>query len=428
MRQLANFFIRRITKNNFFFKYYLDQFTEQKFWTRKMLNEKQNELFVKLIHRAYNNSPFYQKLYDEHGLNIDSIKDTRDANILPAITKEDVKKNVESIWIGNRFLKKKGYTSGTSGSPLVVYRNFNSIIQEEAYIWRQRINFGHRYGMKAVSLRGDLNRDQFKSFDPFSNTLYLSSFMLSKHNAEKYYEVLRKFNPNAIYAYPSSVEILANFLVNNNRSLHIPFIFTSSETLYDFQREKIEKAFNARVVDWYGNAERTIALEENQNGTYSELPLYSFNEYFADYTLSTGFINTDFPLIKYRVDDILEIDNRQSGIVRKIIGRSDDVVFLSDGTQIGRLGGVFKGINEIQYAQIIQNEIINLSVNIVPGGGFNNSVIERVDKNIRLRVGNEIDIKYQIIKEDDLIKTKRGKYRLVINMLDSTESKKLEVE
>jgi len=419
MKQLPKFFGKKLLKNSYFFKAHLKRVIEEETFDRNLQIQKQSELLVQLINKAYNHSAFYRKLYDLHGLKINDIKDVRDISKLPIIEKKDIRSSVEDIRIGHPLLMTKGYTSGTSGSPLMVYRNYLSVIKEEAYIWRQRIKFGHTLGSRAVSLRGDLSRTKFKAFDPFTNTLFLSSFMLNADNLNRYYETIRSFKPNAIYAYPSSVETLANFLINHKKRLEVPLVFTSSETLYDFQRVKIESAFNTKVVDWYGNAERTIALEENTAGLYNDIPLYSYNEYYENFTVTTGLLNFNFPLIRYKVDDIIDVGS-QAGIVNKILGRTDDVVILPDSTRIGRLGGAFKGIDQIQYAQIIQNETSSLLVNIVPGIGFNNETISKIKSNIVKKVGSEIKIRFQIIKEDKLIKSKRGKYKLVINELEKS--------
>ncbi|MDF9796742.1 phenylacetate-CoA ligase [Catalinimonas alkaloidigena] len=423
MKRLYKQFIRNTLKNNLFFWYRLQRL--KRVHSELDLEELlvlQNDKFLKLVKYAYANSSFYRSFYQQHGVDINTIKNISDLNKLPIITKDHIRQNVENILIGIKSFHKTAFTSGTSGTPLKVYRSYSSIIEEEAYIWCHREKFGHKVGMKAVALRADLDRNIFMELDPFSHTKLLSSYRLSEKTAEDYYEEIASYKPNAIYAFPSSVEILANFLLEKNKFLDVPLIFTSSETLYEFQREKIQKVFNARVVDWYGNAERSIALEENKEGIYNELPLYSINEYQDDHILTTGLINFSFPLIRYQVNDVL-IPDQNSGKVRQIIGRVDDAIELPDGTKVVRLGLVFKGLNGIDFAQIIQNTRTNIQINVVPSKSYEQKTKFKILDKIKLFIGNEIEIKVSTVTEKEIIKTERGKYKLVINNINSSEQR-----
>lgn len=422
MKKLSHFFVRNILKNNPLFWYRLRRIKSLYELDPEKLLILQNEAFIKLINYAYSHSTFYKNYYQLHGVDIQSIKDITDVIKLPIVTKQQVKENADNILIGMKSFQKVAHTSGTSGSPLKVYRSYSSVIEEEAYLWRHREKFGHKIGSKSIALRADLHRDTFRAFDPFSNTKFLSSYRLSEKTVEDYYEEIASFKPNAIYAFPSSVEILANFLLERNKCLDVPLIFTSSETLYEFQREKIQKIFNARIVDWYGNAERTIALEENQEGTYDDLKLYSVNEYKDDHVITTNLFNFSFPLIRYHVHDVFITDNN-TGKVCQIIGRVDDAIELPDGTKVVRLGVVFKGIDEINFAQIIQNNRRELQINVVPNKLFNENAKHKILKKIKLFVGYQLDIKISIVDESQIIKTDRGKYKLVINNLDTSSYK-----
>jgi phenylacetate-CoA ligase len=310
----------------------------------------------------------------------------------------------------------KGYTSGTSGTPLVLYRNYTSILKENAYLWAHRISAGHQPGMKAVSLRGDLNATQMECFDPYTNTLYLSSFCLKEENMQWYYEKIARFQPNAIYAYPSSLEILCNILKAAGKYLPIKLVFTSSETLYDFQREKIREVLGAQIFDWYGNAERTIALQEGNRGLYHEPPLYAVNEYNAHDIYTSSLINEAFPLIRYRVDDVVDfvLTEDQQCIITGIQGRKDDFLEFTDGRIIGRMSGTLKGVNHIKYAQFVQDIPSEFRINIVPECAFSEDDKKDLESKVRSKVG-DVPFTISIVDENKIIKTKAGKYKLIVN-------------
>ncbi len=382
-----------------------------------------NKRFLKLVNQAYSKSSFYRDLYDQHGVNLQQIQNTEDIHKLPIITKYDLQAHITKMFVGNRFNQTQAYTSGTSGPPLRVYRDYQSTILEGAYHWRQKISFGHYPGMKTVVLRANLHRDKRESYDPFTQSLFLSSYQLSEKNGPWYYEKISQFAPHAIYAYPSSMESLANIFSAIGKSVSVPFVFTSSETLYQHQRSKVERVFNTCTVDWYGNAERSIALEQKSDGKYHELPLYSVNEYYDEYTVATGLINFSLPLIRYRVDDIISLDKTSpttaSGCrqIATIQGRSDDVLLLPDGSRIGMIWGVFDRIPNLLRAQVIQKQLEKFQVNLVVGPEFGLQDEKLLRTKIAEFIGEQANYTLSYVSDDQIVRAKSGKYKLIINDL-----------
>ena len=382
-----------------------------------------NEQFLKLVNRAYQNSTFYRELYDRAGVNIKQIHTIEDITRLPIVTKAHLREHVDTMFIGRRYDRARAYTSGTSGPPLQVYRDYRSMVKEWAYQWRQRINFGHHPGMKTVILRGNLHRDELERYDPFTQSLYLSSYHLRDEKARWYYKKIRDFAPQAIYAYPSSAESLANIFQALGKSVEVPLIFTSSETLYEHQRTKIEQAFAGKVIDWYGNAERNVALQQNADGWYDELPLYSINEYYDQYTVGTGLTNFSLPLIRYRVDDVIHLDKanriKPSGYrrVKSIQGRNDDILLLPDGSQIGMIWGAFDRIPHLYRAQIIQDQLETFQLNLVVCSEFDAEDEAFLRQKLAEFLGPQAQYTLSYVPEDQIIKAKSGKYKLIVNRL-----------
>ena len=418
MMSNAKFYLENKLRYNYYFKRTLKAVNEQRLWEPELLRQRQEAAFLALVHRAYRESSFYRHLYDLHKVDIDKIRRIEDIERLPVISKEDVRNHINTIFIGNRLNRSEAHTSGTTGSPMTLYRDYRSIVKEAAYLWSHRMSFGYEVGMKTVTLRGNLEKTQMESFDPHSNTLYLSSYNLSKNNAEWYYERIRDFAPHAILAYPSSLEILASYFQEMGKSLHIPLSFTSSESVYTHQREKIEKVFSTRVIDWYGNAERTIALEQNALGLYDELPLYSINEFRENHAITTSLINFSFPLIRYQVDDVFVCADTEAGgqtVVERIEGRSNDYLLLPDGTKIGLLCCAMKGIDHLLFAQIIQKDIQSFTINLVVDDHFTAENELQVRRNMIKRVGEHAHFDIVYICEDEIIRSKSGKFKLIIN-------------
>ena len=90
--------------------------------------------------------------------------------------------------------------------------------------------------------------------------------------------------------------------------------------------------------------------------------MYSVNSYKKRNVLTTSLINKDFPLINYKVDDIIETNNtydksKLSISINKIKGRQGSFIELYDGSKVGTaaLSLIFKDIDIIS-SQIIYIE------------------------------------------------------------------------
>ena len=414
------FYAENKLRYSYYFKKELKAINEQKHWTLDMLRERQKFAALALVREAYQKSPFYRRLYDLSGINVAKLKSVEDLQRLPIIMKEDIRDYIDAIFIGSRLNRSKAHTSGTTGSPMTLYRDYQSIVKEAAYQWSHRMDFGYEVGMRTVTLRGNLGKTQMESFDPHSNTLYLSSYNLSQNNAEWYYERIRDFAPHAILAYPSSLETLANYFQGMGKSLRIPLSFTSSESVYAHQRDKIEATFNTKLVDWYGNAERTIALAQNTLGLYDELPMYSINEFAENCAITTSLINFSFPLIRYQVDDTFVTADTEAGgfnVVESIQGRSNDYLLLPDGTRVGLLCNAMKGIKHLLYAQIVQEHPQSFTLNLVVDDQFTKGDEQQARNNIVKKVGATSPFTIAYIREEEIIRSKSGKFKLIVNKI-----------
>lgn len=388
--------------------------------SKQELMELKEQEFVKQFQNAFTNSKFYKNLYQSHGINIDSIKTLADSKKLPIIDKKIVKENCNDILTRSRLTVFKAYSSGTTGAPLQVYRDFCSTIKEYAYGHYFQQMHGYNLGDRVVSLRGTLDRNTLSYVDKSNNVLYISSFHLNTNKIDEIYKLISDFKPKVIKAYPSSMHILSTELLKSGRELNIPIAFTSSEVLHGFQREIVEKVLHTKIFDWYGNAEQTVAFGQFDDCMYREFPLYSHTEFEDKHLITTGLINTAFPLIRYKVDDVVQLAPSSNGIcvVEKIEGRDDDYVILKDGQKIGRLDLAFKKTNEILAAQIIQETVGEIIVNIIPDKSFTQTDGKQIEQNLRDLLGADCLIRFEKIETSQLIRSKKGKFNLVVSQLE----------
>lgn len=385
---------------------------------------KDEENFIRLFQMAYDESPFYHKLYSENGICRTDIKSLDDISKLPIITKDDVRANADDILIGHKWQAMKAYTSGTTGKSLYIYQDMPSVWREQAYLYHYRRLCGFTYGEALVSMRGHLDRRQLSMRLPVGNILYLSSYQIRRENVFRYRDEILKHKPKAIEGYPSSIYNLCCLFKEMGVTIHIPLCFTSSETLFDYQRKLFHEILGCETYDWYGCTEKSIALVETKNHDgYYELPGYSINEYMDDGVVTTSLINDCFPLIRYKVNDLilpktdyvpLSVDSPK---IERLEGRTESYVIAKDGTIVGRLNFLFKDVENIKLAQIVQKEPGQITINIVPDGTWENAQADKIMKYVDERIGlNRIVCEVREVSDADIIYTARNKFNQVVRL------------
>lgn len=406
---------------------YIDEVEKLYAMKPEQLRKRNEERFVKLFRKAWQESAFYHKLYTEAGIGLEDVKTLDDIRKLPVVTKDMIRDHIDDMLLIPKRLTVKNHTSGTTGNPLWVYEDWSSIWREQAYFYCYRKRCGYDYRTDVIaSLRGHLDRKTDWMYVGVSKTLYLSSFNLSREMAVKYRELLLKYKPKAIEGYPSSLYSLSKMLDEAGMDdVRIPVAFTSSETLDANMRRFIERVLHTQIYDHYGNTERTIRLEEaiGHDGYYED-PGYSINEYENGYVLTTALINMAFPMIRYKVDDIIELKkdvnkkNVADATVVGISGRSADGIIGMDGTRFSGAALTYfaKAIPNIEAVQLIQHKEGEMEVCIVPEPQFTEEDMAEIHNVVDNILGlDNIDYSVRIIKTNELRKAKNGKLSLIVS-------------
>lgn len=391
------------------------------------LEKRNKKRFIEMFRCAYDKSPFYHKLYSEAGIRRDDIQGLADIKKLPIVTKEMVKRHANEMLTIPRWQVISAHTSGTTGTPLTTYSSWPSIWMSQAYTYCTRRRNGYTYGQPLVSLRGNLDKSQVFMKVHISNTLYLSSYNINPKTVEHYHQLIVKHKPVAIEGYPSSLYSLALVLKDAGLKLTIPVAFTSSETLFDYQRVLIEEILGTEIFDNYGMGEQTIYLQETYNHQgYYEMPGYSINEYEEDGEICTSLINKAFPMIRYRSTDIMHVvdvtEEKKQLLVQRVGKSKNNYLCYKDGTRIMRLGDVLKDVKHVKYVQLIQDKTTLLGVRIVPEAGFEDVDQRRIEQNLskHLRGGN-IDYHIELVTEQEMNNSSKdeSQFSLILKSIDT---------
>ncbi len=156
------------------------------------LRKRNEKKFIELFRLAYTKSHFYHEFYKDNGIGVDDIKSLEDITKLPILTKQIVKEHGTEMLTCNKHGLIANHTSGTTGTPLTVYENWEALWREQAYFICYRKRCGYKYGQPLVSLRGNLGRNDTCMKVHASNTLYLSSYNINEKTADQYYRAINK--------------------------------------------------------------------------------------------------------------------------------------------------------------------------------------------------------------------------------------------
>jgi phenylacetate-CoA ligase len=318
-------------------------------------------------------------------------------------------------------LKSVGYTSGTTGSPLTIFRSPLNVVTEQAYLRHYRSMHGYKLGQPLLAIRGMLDRNTTHKFNKKSNILYISSPNINAGTIEFYHGLIKEFAPVAVEAFPSYLHHITTEMEKKGLACHIPNAFTSSETLYGFQRESIEAFLGTKIHDWYGNAERTILLAQNKYDEYYPLPLYSINEFGKEEIITTALNNIQFPFIRYKVEDKIAVEGNDllSNIVApKILaieGRASETIDLKDGSIVGCIDHAFKGVSHLECAQVHQYDVQDpLQVQLVVTPSFGEDDLNIIKTKMRNMLGSDTVVNFTYCKREDLTFSASNKFKLLV--------------
>ena len=334
-------------------------------------------------------------------------------------------------------------SSGTTGLGMRFPETIECFQREYAYRFENYSQAGVQLGNRWVICAGhpvaapERMRPPFWVHDWVNRWCLMSSNHLSEANLPAYVAELARFDPVLVGGYPSSVYLLALANQKAGCPLRPKAVFTSSETLMDFQRVAIEASFGCRPRSYYGNAERCAFIAECEHGLFHVREEHSFVELLDDdgrdalpgqsgRLVCTGFGNWATPLIRYEVGDIGIRSLRshcpcgRSGLLLDaVLGRMDDYVVTPDGRYVGRLDHLFKDATRVKMAQLFQDSPQRLVIRVVREPGYEASDEAGILREARLRLGDRIEICFEYVSEIE--RTKAGKFRFIVSRLSNRE-------
>lgn len=411
---------------------------ESQYWSEDQIRKYQEDKLSVIIHHAYNNVPFYKKMFDRLGLLPEDIKGIEDLSKLPIIRKQDVSENPSDFLAKSfhSYCPVHHHTGGTTGKPFQYYNDRKSWSLNWALKMRTFEWAGYHYGQDRLGVMagGSLSPRQSLNVSHrvwrYVNNYYTMPITHMTPEIMDGYEIeLKRQKIRFMRGYPSAITSFAEYLNSCNRKLPMSAIFTTAEMLYPHQRKIMELVFGCEVFDTYGCGdgmgqanecerhnglhmcfENSIMQVVNNRGVQvkpgeeGEIVLTSLSDFAM-------------PLIRYAPGDLAALAEKKCScgrsmqVVSKIIGRTSDSFTLSNGRIINGLSLPFEDLTkEVEQFQIVQEAIDQIRVLLVAKKAIPEKRISSIEETMRYHCGDGISIVVEQVNEIEVPVSEKFRY------------------
>jgi len=414
----------------------------------KVLLQQQQRL-QQFIAKAVIDVPYYQQLFSQLNITADDITSVEDLQKLSLLDKNTIRENFADFKSKQAGVVNPFTTGGSSGSPLTFLLGNERISHDVAQKWRATRWWDVDIGDKEIVAWGspiELGaQDKVRILrDKLFRSTLIPAFDLNEEKLLSFIAQIKTIRPNMLFGYPSVFSLIAKTAEEQNidlAKLGIKVVFVTSERLYPYQRDIIEKVFNAPVANGYGGRDAGFIAHQCPQGKMHIsaediiVEIIDKNEQVVaagekGEIVVTHMATSDFPFIRYRTGDIAAIDTepcrcgRGLPVLKDIEGRTTDFVVASDGTLMHGLALIYilRELEGIEEFKIIQESKLHTRVQLVlsKGGASSSSGLienpelrKKIISGFKARLGESVKVDIDIIEK--IAAEKSGKFRYVMS-------------
>lgn len=326
-------------------------------------------------------------------------------------------------------------TSGSTGVPLKVKCTAITRAIGMAMVPWTHLTSGTDFSWRMASVKPtNTSVGLSEAWDPASSLLFDVGPMLSVSSSEDVLaqlDQLEEFQPDILTVFPSVLkEYVSLWGKGVRKPLQLKAIRTMGETLCDSTREIAGKLTGARVLDTYSSSEvGRIATQILPNSPYIVNNYSLIVEVLREggerclpgevgRVVVTDLFNYATPLIRYDIGDWAIPNDSHHNSLKKVMGRSRNMITLPDGRKVWPLVG-YREFSEI--VPIRQFHIVQIAPDRLRAKFFVDTLpdpedMERVRRVIRENLGYffEIEDAYQM---EPLPKGANGKMEDFVSLL-----------
>ena len=423
---------------------------ERESWDAERWREWQDERLAFILNRAATRVPYYREYWNERRRQGDKAS-WEDLKNWPVLEKETLRARPTAFVADDCDVRQMfhDHTSGTTGKSLDLWLSREIVRRWYALSearWREWYGVTRRD--RWAILGGQMvvppavRRPPFWVWNAGLKQLYMSSYHLAPDLVPHYLDALRRYRVKYLLGYTSSLYALAREILKlGRRDLSMAVVVTNAEPVFKHQRETIAEAFRCPVRETYGMAETVAAASECEDERLHLWPDAGVFELLTNgeptprgssgELISTGLLNADMPLIRYRVGDRATLPRvetpcacgRTLPTLLSVDGRVQDTLYTMDGRSIGCVDTVYDSELPLHEAQIIQETLGRVRVRYVPAPEWTQAAGASLIAGMRERMG-AVEVILEEVRE--VPRTANGKFRPVICNLSPEERMRVE--
>jgi phenylacetate-CoA ligase len=400
------------------------------------LKNMQLKKFAALFEFAGKHSKFYREYYGDHGVLDLKIESLDDIAKVPVINKSILRQNntrdIMTCDIEHGINIHS--TSGSSGEPLkVAFNKYEDYTAHIRVYWALR-KAGYKLTDKIVMITRYTAADTF-AIETDISTL---SILQSKLNLcqreiisifEPVDEIIAKFlktKARILWSTPSIMQIIGNRLKEKEIKLDFPIVFLTSEVISEQQKELFISCLGNNIVSLYGAIESpSLGFDFGLADRFTIFPNSNYFEFecvkdngegkIIGKVVITNLINKTMPIIRYDLNDLAEIDERPGfgyKYIKKIIGRQDDILELSNGKRLAHHHAyeMFRDFHECEMYKFIQKPDKTVLLQLKIGRNQDRSHVEQLAQERWRKRFKEIPLLIEFVDEFK-IDPRTGKFK-----------------
>lgn len=312
-------------------------------------------------HRA--NNSFYSNLARE------IVSD--DWNSLPIITKQSYQGQLTNF-ISDPFKYHENYlanTSGSSGHPFYFAKDKYAHALAWALIKQKYMQAGISFGDLQGRFYGIPLENGGYWFERLKdwtmNRIRFPVFDLSDDRLEDIRRRIITRKVRYLYGYTSAIVHFARYLIRNGIVLNeqnnlLKACIVTSEVCSAEDRTLLKQALGVKIINEYGSSELGIMAFEDDNGNMvgsDELMYFEVLE--NGELLCTSLFNKAFPIIRYKIGDLAELEKRDGRtIFKSLLGRTNDIIRLPSGRTAAGLTFYYISRSILESSGVLREFII----------------------------------------------------------------------
>ena len=230
---------------------------------RTQLRAFQDAKLRRLLSYAYENVPYYKKLFDRHRLHPRHVRGAVDLDLIPITTKDDLRNRPPSEIVARGFDPSELIsvrTNGSTGEPFVVRRTrleqgFHTMFRQRA---DESFGLGLRGRIAAVSYPRPRDPKDTKVVGRWLSAMGVHPTLRvdGMQDPESIAEQLEAFRPDLITGLPGMLARVADYLLATGQGRVRPRILVvGGEVLTPLVRHRLTEAFGVAPLQTYASHE-----------------------------------------------------------------------------------------------------------------------------------------------------------------------------